>query len=345
MLIARMEGVSDFRPKSWEEGGVLKSIEAELDSKGYMVPKYRVINPGGNDRKTLGYMYLIAYGFVEDAPSETQVGEKPTIRTVAAYPFGVGASDASPEELLKSACSLEVSVRRTAGATEKIVMGAKGTLGSLTPWAPVLTTGAIFNAAKICNNVDLIQLGVPQRLRIFFLSITLLTDKGVYKIPKTVLDFRESNAIAFNLLISLRIDTDLTRAGMKGLIDKDGKRVATFMLHIGNFVRRGKKPYSIEYCKKKVEMMSMIFSLGAVGGLSFHIRFTGKLSKRLIASMKFHRNICYCLMDINPGLNKLTWNHECEIQKVTAVFQPSIPRDFKIYDDVLIDTTGKILKN
>ncbi|AHM23775.1 matrix protein [Mojiang virus] len=340
-----MEATSDFKDATWQDGGLLKSIDAELDEQGYMIPKYRVINPGGNERKTMGYMYLIAYGFVEDVLNDHKTQQKPKIRTVAAYPFGVGSSDSSPEDLLKSACALDVSVRRTAGATEKIVMGARGTLGCLAPWSSVLNNGAIFNASKICNNVDLIQLGTPQRLRIFFLSITLLTDKGIYKIPKTVLEFRESNAVAFNLLVSLRIDTDLTRAGMKGIVDKEGRRLATFMLHIGNFVRRGRKPYSIEYCKKKVENMALIFSLGAVGGLSLHVRFTGKLSKRLIASMRFHRNICFSLMDINPGLNKLTWNHECEIQKITAVFQPSIPKDFKIYDDVLIDNTGKILKN
>ncbi|UOX72981.1 matrix protein [Jingmen Crocidura shantungensis henipavirus 1] len=340
-----MESTIDFNKATWEEGKYLKSIEAEVDKDGFMIPKYRVINPGGNDRKTNGYMYLIAYGFVEDVPDYNSDGKKPIIRTIAAFPFGVGASTSSPEDLLKSACSLDISVRRTAGSTEKIVLGARGTLGELAPWSSVLSNGAIFNAVKICNNVELIQLEKPQRLRIFFLSITLLTDKGIYKVPRTILDFREHNAVSFNLLVSLLLNADLTRAGMKGIVDKDGKRHATFMLHIGNFVRKGKKPYSVEYCKKKVDLMNMVFSLGAVGGLSFHVKFKGKLSKRLIASMGFHRNLCYSLMDINPGLNKLTWNHECEISKVTAVFQPSIPKDFKIYEDVLIDATGKVLKN
>ncbi|UOX72995.1 matrix protein [Wufeng Chodsigoa smithii henipavirus 1] len=343
--MSALEGLSDFKSSSWEEGGIMRSIDAEIDKNGHILPKYRITNPGGNDRKSIGYMYLIAYGFVEDAPIPGQEDKKSTLRTIAAFPFGVGISDATPDELLQSTCSLEVSVRRTAGATEKIVLGAKGPLGHLTPWSSVLSSGAIFNASKICNHVELIQIGIQQRLRLFFLSITMLTDRGIYKIPKTILDFREQNAVSFNLLVSLRLNTDLTRAGMKGTLDKDGNRLATFMLHIGNFVRRGKKPYSIEYCKKKVEMMDLVFSLGAVGGLSFHIRFTGKVSRRLIASMKFHRNICYSLMDINPGLNKLTWNHQCEIAKVTAVFQPSTPKDFKIYDDVLIDATGKILKN
>ncbi|WJL29501.1 matrix protein [Ninorex virus] len=340
-----MEGVSEFRSSTWEDGGTLRAIEAEIDRKGRMIPKYRIINPGGNERKTSGYMYIIAYGFVEDVIDKRSSQEKPEIRTVAAFPFGVGVSDSTPEDLLHSACNLDISVRRTAGACEKIVLGARGPLGHLTPWKAVLANGAIFNASKVCNHVELIRLDKPQSLRIIFLSITQLTDKGIYKIPSTILEFREKNAISFNLLVSLKLDADLTSAGMKGIMDKEGVRLATFMLHIGNFVRRGKKPYSVEYCKKKVESMGFIFSLGAVGGLSFHIRLTGKLSKRLIASLKFQRNICYSLMDINPGLNKLTWNHECEIHKVTAVFQPSIPRDFKIYEDVLIDATGKILKN
>nr|WEU70825.1 MAG: matrix protein [Chodsigoa hypsibia henipavirus] len=340
-----MEGLSEFGQSTWENGGTLRAIERELDSAGKLVPKVRVVNPGGNDRKTSGYMYLIAYGFVEDIVENNNLNSKGKVRTVAAFPFGVAASDSTPDELLKSACALEVSVRRTAGANEKLVLGAKGPLGALTPWSSVLSNGAIFAASKVCNNVDQIQIGLPQKLRILFLSITLLTDKGIYKIPKTILEFRERNGVSFNLLVSLKLDADLGKMGIKGVLNKSGERLATFMLHIGNFVRRGKKPYSIEYCRKKVDAMGLVFSLGAVGGLSFHIRLTGKVSRRLIATMKFHRNICYSLMDINPNLNKLTWNNECEIHKVTAVFQPSIPKDFKIYDDVLIDATGKILKN
>ncbi|AFH96009.1 matrix protein [Ghana virus] len=338
-----MEAITNFMPYTWEFGGSLNKVEPELDENGSMIPKVRVLNPGYNDRKSSGYQYLICYGFVEDIRSESNGDKKPTIRTTASFPLGVGRSDASPENLLDEVCKLSITVRRTSGAEEKIVYGVSGGILYLDPWKKVLKNGAIFTATKVCRNIECVLVDKHQSLRIFFLSITKLTDRGYYTIPRRMLEFRYNNAIALNLLVTLAISTDTTKSGVRGIKNEDGFTLVTFMTHMGNFQRRAGKTYSLEYCSRKVDKMKMKFSLGAIGGLSFHVRIDGVISKRLFAEMGFRRNICYCLIDINPWINKLTWSNTCEIRNVAAVLQPSVPRDFMIYDDVFIDNTGKIL--
>nr|WPV62561.1 MAG: matrix protein [Jeilongvirus miniopteri] len=347
-----MSGKADFSKRSWEDGGTLQAIDATADEKGRLIPKVRVVNPGWNDRKSTGYKYLIVYGIIEEkekdhthsAGGETTARKASAPRAFGALPLGVGRSHVEPEDLLEAILKLEITVRRTAGANEKIVYGMSRIDNILKPWAPILENGAIFPAIKVCSNIDIVPLDHPLKLRPIFLTITLLTDAGIYKVPRSILEFRQNKAISFNLLVTLQVGSDFTSSGVKGMINENGERVTTFMVHIGNFVRKRGKAYSIEYCKAKVDKMDMRFSLGAVGGLSFHVRIAGKMSHMLKAQLGYHRTICYSLMDTNPYLNRVMWRSECSILKVTAVFQPSVPKEFKIYDDVLIDNTGKILK-
>ncbi|BBG92171.1 matrix protein [Feline paramyxovirus 163] len=337
-----MEGRANFKNSSWEEGGTLVAIDAEADENGRLIPKYRVINPGWNSRKSSGYMYLIIYGIIEEKESNDK--KLRGLKAFGSFPLGVGKSNAEPQELLDAILKLDITVRRTCGSGEKIVYGTSGISSILDPWREILSHGAIFSAIKICSNVDIVMVDRMQKLRPIFLTITKLTDAGIYKIPKTILDFRANNAIAFNLLVELNIGADFTNSGVKGILNDDGLRITTFMIHIGNFIRKRGKTYSVEYCRQKVDKMDMRFSLGAVGGLSLHIKFAGKVSKALKAQMGLKNIICYSLMDTNPYLNRVMWKAECSINKVTAIFQPSVPKDFRIYDDVLIDNTGKILQ-
>nr|WPV62598.1 MAG: matrix protein [Wenzhou rodent jeilongvirus 2] len=337
-----MAGSADFHPSTWEEGGTLRAFDAELDDTGHLIPKVRVLNPGFNTRKGYGYMYLILYGIIEEKISEG--GQKKGFRTFASFPLGVGRSRSSPDELLSDCLKLEVTVRRTAGANEKVVYGCATIPEKLIPWRRVLATGCIFPANKVCCNIDLVLLDKAQKFRPIFLTITQLTDSGVYQIPRTLLDFRMTRAISLNLLVYLKVGADFTGCGIKGILNEEGEKLVTFMVHLGNFVRKNGKEYSMEYCKQKVDKMNLHFALGAIGGLSLHITVKGRMSNTLRAQMGYKRHVCYSLMDINPALNKVMWKAECQIDKVSAVFQPSVPKDFKIYDDVLIDNTGKILK-
>ncbi|AVM86023.1 M protein [Mount Mabu Lophuromys virus 2] len=335
-------GIADFTKSTWEEGGTLTAIEAEADSSGRLIPKYRVINPGRNSRKTAGYMYLLIYGIVEE--KEGTPGVKKGMKTFASFPLGVGKSTSHPQTLLDGILSLDITVRRTCGSGEMLVYGSNNIKPELSPWRDILTTGAIFPAIKVCTNVDMVAVDRPQRFRPVFLTITLLTDAGVYKIPRNILDFRVAKAVSFNLLIELLVGADFTNSGIKGVVNSDGERVTTFMIHIGNFMRKNGKEYSVDYCRQKIDKMDLRFALGAVGGLSLHVIVAGKMSHTLRAQLGYKSSICYSLMDTNPYLNKLMWKSECSINKVTAVLQPSIPKEFKVYEDVLIDHTGKIMK-
>lgn len=357
-----MSAKAEFLPKTWEEGGTLEAIDAVADENGRLIPKVRVVNPGWNDRKSTGYLYLIVYGIIEDREKESknekryskvQVQKKGVIKgnesnkgakAFGSFPLGVGKSYADPEELLSAVLNLDITVRRTAGSDEKLVYGVSKIDPILTPWSAILDYGAIFPAIKVCSNIDIVSVERPLKLRPIFLTITKLTDAGIYKIPRNVLEFRLNNAISLNLLVVLKIGADFTTSGVKGLLNEDGERVTTFMVHIGNFMRKRGKSYSIDYCRAKVERMDFRFSLGAVGGLSFHVKVAGKMSKMLRAQLGHRKTICYSLMDTNPYLNRVMWRSECSIEKVTAVFQPSVPKEFRIYGDVLIDHTGKILR-
>ncbi|QZU27224.1 matrix protein [Boe paramyxovirus] len=342
------QGTAEFSKNTWEEGGTLEALEAEADGDGKLIPKYRVVNPGWNDRKGTGYMYLLIYGIIEEKPGTQTIKSSSKDRggpkAFGAFPLGVGKSKSSPNDLLEAILTLDITVRRTAGAGEKIVMGTSNISPILAPWKDILYYGAIFSAIKVCNNIDVVQVDRNLRLRPVFLTITLLTDAGCYRVPRSVLEFRLNNAISFNLLVELIVGSDLSTSGVRGMVNREGERVTTFMVHIGNFVRKRGKEYSIDYCRQKVDRMDLRFSLGAIGGLSLHIKIAGKMSKTLRAQLGYKSLICYSLMDTNPYLNRLMWKSECSIHKVTAVFQPSVPRDFKVYDDILIDHTGKILK-
>nr|QZU27217.1 matrix protein [Kanhgag paramyxovirus] len=344
-----MQGIAEFSKSSWCDGGVLEALEAEADRDGKLVPKYRVVNPGWNDRKGNGYMYLLIYGIIEEKPTSDNnkitMKDRGGPKAFGAFPLGVGKSKANPSDLLDAVLNLEITVRRTAGSGEKIVLGTGNISAILAPWKEILYNGAIFSAIKVCSNIDVVQVDKNLRLRPVFLTITMLTDAGCYRIPRSVLDFRMNNAISFNLLVELLVGADISTSGIKGMITKDGDKVTTFMVHIGNFIRKRGKEYSIDYCRQKVDRMDLRFSLGAIGGLSLHIKICGKMSKTLKAQLGYKNLICYSLMDTNPYLNRLMWKSECSINKITAVFQPSVPKEFKIYEDILIDHTGKILKS
>ncbi|AAX86030.1 matrix protein [J virus] len=335
-------GLAEFMRSSWEDGGTLEAIDPEADEKGRLVPKYRVINPGRNSRKSAGYMYLLVHGIIEEKP--TAGPKNRGLKTFAAFPLGVGNSRAMPQTLLEAIVDLEITVRRTAGSGEMLVFGSNNIKPELQPWKNILTTGAIFPAIKVCNNVDMVAVDRPQKFRAVFLTITMLTDAGIYKVPKNILDFRMPHAISFNLLIELSVGADLDGSGIRGMVNDEGEKVTTFMIHIGNFHRRKGKEYSVDYCRQKIDKMDLRFALGAVGGLSLHVSICGKMSHALRAQIGYKTSICYSLMDTNPYLNKLMWKAECHINKVTAVLQPSIPKEFKVYEDVLIDHTGKIMK-
>ncbi|UQM99573.1 matrix protein [denestis virus] len=338
-----MATLHDFLPNTWVEKGVIEDLRPEFDHEGKMKPRVRVIDPGAGTRKTSGFMYLFLQGIVEDHYSTITPESRPTGRTMAALPMGVGQSLAGPYELLTACLELKIVVRRTAGSSEKLVFYNTTPLDVLAPWKALLQNGGIFDANKVCRKVEEIPLDKEQTFRPVFLTITLLTDAGLYKTPSMVQDIRANGGVSFNLLVHLKTGPTMAERLYPTLRENQTPPEISFMVHVGLFLRRKKEPYSHDYCRIKVERMNLQFALGGVGGVSFHVRIPGKISKTLYAQLGFHKSICYPLMDVNPTLNKLLWRTQCEIKKVTAVFQPSVPSEFRVYQDVLIDNTGKIL--
>ncbi|UQM99625.1 matrix protein [meleucus virus] len=338
-----MATLHDFLPSTWATKGSLEDIRPEYDHEGKIKPRVRVVDPGAGTRRTGGYMYLFLQGIIEDSLPDYEPATRPPGRTLAAYPLGVGQSIAGPYELLAACMELSIVVRRTVGSTEKLVFYNCTPLNVLGPWKAMLQNGCIFDANKVCKRVEEIPLEKDQKFRPIYLTITLLTDSGLYKTPSFVQDIRADNAVAFNLLVKLSTGQGIMSKLYPAAGHREAEGSVSFMVHVGLFMRGRKKAYSHDYCRLKVERMNLQFSLGGVGGVSFHMRIQGKMSKSLHAQLGFHRSVCYSLMDINPSLNKVLWRTQCSIQSVTAVFQPSVPSEFKIYNDVMIDHTGKIL--
>nr|UXG78456.1 matrix protein [Peste des petits ruminants virus]UXG78472.1 matrix protein [Peste des petits ruminants virus] len=333
-----MTEIYDFDKSAWDVKGSIARIEPTTYHDGRLIPHVRVIDPGLGDRKGECFMYLFLLGVIEDNdPLSPPVG-----RTFGSLPLGVGRSTARPEELLREATELDIVVRRTAGLNEKLVFYNNTPLSLLTPWRKVLTTGSVFSANQVCNAVNLVPLDTPQRFRVVYMSITRLSDNGYYSVPRRMLEFRSANAVAFNILVTLRIENGTNPS--RYIVGSWENPEVTFMVHVGNFRRKKNKVYSADYCKMKIEKMGLVFALGGIGGTSLHIRSTGKMSKTLHAQLGFKKILCYPLMDINEDLNRYLWRAECRIVKIQAVLQPSVPQEFRVYDDVIINDDQGLFK-
>nr|UXG78336.1 matrix protein [Peste des petits ruminants virus] len=333
-----MTEIYDFDKSAWDVKGSIARIEPTTYHDGRLIPHVRVIDPGLGDRKDECFMYLFLLGVIEDNdPLSPPVG-----RTFGSLPLGVGRSTARPEELLREATELDIVVRRTAGLNEKLVFYNNTPLSLLTPWRKVLTAGSVFSANQVCNAVNLVPLDTPQRFRVVYMSITRLSDNGYYSVPRRMLEFRSANAVAFNILVTLRIENGTNPS--RYIVGSWENPEVTFMVHVGNFRRKKNKVYSADYCKMKIEKMGLVFALGGIGGTSLHIRSTGKMSKTLHAQLGFKKILCYPLMDINEDLNRYLWRAECRIVKIQAVLQPSVPQEFRVYDDVIINDDQGLFK-
>nr|AZO92807.1 matrix protein [Morbillivirus canis]AZO92842.1 matrix protein [Morbillivirus canis] len=333
-----MTEVYDFDQSSWDTKGSLAPILPTTYPDGRLVPQVRVIDPGLGDRKDECFMYIFLLGIIEDND-----GLGPPIgRTFGSLPLGVGRTTARPEELLKEATLLDIVVRRTAGVKEQLVFYNNTPLHILTPWKKVLTSGSVFSANQVCNAVNLIPLDIAQRFRVVYMSITRLSDDGSYRIPRGMFEFRSRNALAFNILVTIQVEGDVCSS--RGNLSMFKDHQVTFMVHIGNFSRKKNQAYSADYCKLKIEKMGLVFALGGIGGTSLHIRCTGKMSKALNAQLGFKKILCYPLMEINEDLNRFLWRLECKIIRIQAVLQPSVPQDFRIYNDVIISDDQGLFK-
>nr|AUO38710.1 matrix protein [Phocine morbillivirus] len=333
-----MTEVYDFDRSSWDTKGSLAPILPTTYPDGRLIPQVRVIDPGLGDRKNECFMYIFLLGIIED---NDDLGP-PIDRSFGSLPPGVGRTTARPEELSKEATLLDIAVRRTASVKEQLVFYNNTPLHVPTPWRKVPTNGSVSSANQVCNAVNPIPPDTAQRLRAVHMSITRLSDDGCHRISRGMSDFRCKNALAFNILVTIQVEGDFR--SNRGNLSMFKDQQATFMVHIGNFSHKKNQAYSADYCKLKIEKMGLVFALGGIGGTSLHIRCTGKMSKTLNAQLGFKKILCYPLMEINEDLNRMLWRLECKIVRIQAVLQPSVPQEFRIYNDVIISDDQGLFK-
>nr|AEA40466.1 matrix protein [Measles morbillivirus] len=333
-----MTEIYDFDKSAWDIKGSIAPIQPTTHSDGRLVPQVRAIDPGLGDRKDERSMHMFLLEAVEDSdPPGPPIGRAP-----GSPPLGAGRSTAKPEELLKEATELDTVARRTAGPNEKLVFHNNTPPTLLTPWRKVPTTGSVLNANQVCNAVNPTPLDTPQRLRAVHMSITRPSDNGHYTVPRRMPELRSVNAVAFNLLVTLRIDKAIGPG--KTIDNAEQLPEATPMVHIGNPRRKKSEVHSADYCKMKIEKMGLVFALGGTGGTSLHIRSTGKMSKTLHAQLGLKKTPCHPLMDINEDPNRSLWRSRCKTARIQAVLQPSVPQELRIHDDAITNDDQGLFK-
>nr|CAA34587.1 unnamed protein product [Measles morbillivirus] len=268
-------------------------------------------------------------GAAEDSdPPGPPIGRAP-----GSPPPGAGRPTAKPEELPKEATEPDTVARRTAGPNEKPVLHNNTPPTLPTPRRKAPTTGSVPNANQVCNAANLTPLDTPQRLRAVYMSITRLSDNGYYTVPRRMLEFRSVNAVALNLLATLR--TDKAIGPGKTTDNAEQPPEATFLVHIGNPRRKKSEVHSADHCKMKIEKMGPVSAPGGIGGTSLHIRSTGKTSKTLHAQLGLKKTPCYPPMDINEDLNRSLWRSRRKTARIQAAPQPSAPQEPRTHDDAI----------
>nr|WAW38169.1 matrix protein [Measles virus genotype B3] len=326
-----MTEIHDFDKSAWDTKGSIAPTQPTTHSDGRPVPQVRAIDPGLGDRKDECLMHTSPLGVAEDSdPLGPPIG-----RALGSLPLGVGRSTAKPEELPKEATEPDTVARRTAGPNEKPALHNNTPPTPPTPRRKVPTTGSVPNANQVCNAANPTPLDTPQRFRAVHTSITRLSGNGHYTVPRRMLEPRPVNAVAPNPLATPRTDKAI---GPGRIIDNaEQPPEATSTVHIGNPRRKKSEVHPADHRKTKIEKMGPVPAPGGTGGTSPHTRSTGKMSKTLHAQLGPKKTLRYPPMDINEDPNRSLWRSRCKIVRIQAVPQPSVPQEFRIYDDVIIN--------
>nr|AVM87382.1 matrix protein [Fer-de-lance virus] len=343
-----MGTIAEFNPLTWAEHGSLSPMLLEQGPDKKIIPQYRFIAPKAEAGRTKMDWYLTLSGIIEcKSQPGTGVDTQPTssgkkIVSMGMIPLGVGHTKETPDALLEAVVKLKITVRRTARSSETLIFTFADVDPRLAPWNYNLKSGMGFPSMKVSSQAHLIPVDQRCTMRGVFLIITALGAGSYYKIPRPIQNLTIADTISVNFLVGLTTDGDLSKAGLMSTRDSEGHHTVETMIHLGIFKRTKGKSYTVEYCQTKVLAMDLTFALAGVGGVSLHVIVNGKISKQLLTQLAGHRSICYSLMDINPKINSVLWRPMVEISYIKAVFQPSIPKEFKIYSDVIVKKAGRV---
>nr|UQS35859.1 matrix protein [Respirovirus suis]UQS35877.1 matrix protein [Respirovirus suis]UQS35889.1 matrix protein [Respirovirus suis]UQS35937.1 matrix protein [Respirovirus suis] len=345
-----MAEIYKFPKLSYEEHGYMEPLPLRTGPDKKAVPHIRIIKIGDPPKHGNRYLDILLLGFYEIPKEVGTYGSvsdltRPTGYTICgsgSLPIGIARYLGTDQELLKASVELKVTVRRTVRSSEMIVYMVDSIPPAMMAWASRLKRGMIFNANKVALAPQCLPIDKDIRFRVVFVNGTSLGSITIAKVPKTLADLALPNSISVNLMVSLKTGASTESKGIIPTLNEKGDKVLNFMVHLGLIHRKVGRVYSMEYCKGKIEKMRLIFSLGLVGGISFHVQLTGVVSKSFVGQLGGKKEICYPLMDVNPHMNLVIWAASVEITGVDAVFQPSIPRDFKYYPNVVAKNIGKI---
>nr|AGT75308.1 matrix protein [Human respirovirus 3]BEI32403.1 matrix protein [Respirovirus pneumoniae]ARA15337.1 matrix protein [Human respirovirus 3]ATN45416.1 matrix protein [Human respirovirus 3]AWD85041.1 matrix protein [Human respirovirus 3] len=339
-----------FPESSFSENGHIEPLPLKVNEQRKAVPHIRVAKIGNPPKHGSRYLDVFLLGFFEMERIKDKYGSVNDLDSDPGYkvcgsgslPIGLAKYTGNDQELLQAATKLDIEVRRTVKAKEMVVYTVQNIKPELYPWSSRLRKGMLFDANKVALAPQCLPLDRSIKFRVIFVNCTAIGSITLFKIPKSMASLSLPNTISINLQVHIKTGVQTDSKGVVQILDEKGEKSLNFMVHLGLIKRKVGRMYSVEYCKQKIEKMRLIFSLGLVGGISLHVNATGSISKTLASQLVFKREICYPLMDLNPHLNLVIWASSVEITRVDAIFQPSLPGEFRYYPNIIAKGVGKI---
>ncbi|UQS35949.1 matrix protein [Porcine respirovirus 2] len=345
-----MAEIYKFPKLSYEEHSYMEPLPLSTGPDKKAVPHIRIIkigDPPKHGNRYLDILLLGSYEIPKEVGTYGSVSDltRPTPYTICGSgspPIGIATYLGTDQELLKASVELQVTVRRTVRSSDLIVYMVDSIPPAMMAWASRLKRGMIFNANKVALAPQCLPIDKDIRFRVVFVNGTSLGSITIAAVPQTLADRALRNSISVSLMVSLKTGASTESKGIIPTLNEKGDKVLNFILHLGFLHSQVGRAYSMQHCKLKIEKMRLIFSLGLVGGISFHVQLTGVVSKSFVGQLGGKKDLCYPLMDVNPHTNLVICAASVEITGVDAVLQPSIPRDFKYYPNVVAENIGQM---
>nr|UCZ51387.1 M [Eptesicus fuscus orthorubulavirus] [Eptesicus fuscus orthorubulavirus] len=320
-------------------------IETNKEGKKLLVKQIRVRTLGHADQDSESICFLNSYGFIKEAPKEEEFiredrpPESKITLTACMLPLGPGPNIRSPNQLLKSAADMKISVRKTAGSREQVIFHVTRAPPILQNFQFIRERYACVSSDKFIKSPGKIRAGPDYCYIITFLSLTYCPISQKFKVPRPLLSFRSTRMRSVHLEVIFKIQCSSDSPLKKGLITDDEKGVpkASVWIHLCNFYkgRNITKTYDEAYFAEKCKKMALSVGISDLWGPTIVVHAEGKIPKA--ASLFFNSRgwALHPLSDAAPTLAKSLWSIGCEILEVNAILQGSDYSSLLLSSDVL----------